>query len=69
MRNVSVFGELIILIVYIQFLHCVVLREKCFTYGANNSFCINRRFYFVVNLRSMMTALFLSKNTAPKKTF
>jgi cobalt-zinc-cadmium resistance protein CzcA len=39
-----------------------------FTYGANNSFQIGA---FILSLTyvPMMTALFLSKNTAPKKHF
>jgi cobalt-zinc-cadmium resistance protein CzcA len=62
MRNVSVFGELIILIVYIQFLHCVVLREKCFLPMAQTiAFALIGAFILSLTYVPMMTALFLSK--------
>jgi cobalt-zinc-cadmium resistance protein CzcA len=70
MRNVSVFGELIILIVYIPIFTLRGIEGKMFLPMAQTiAFALIGAFILSLTYVPMMTALFLSKNTAPKKTF
>lgn len=70
MRNVSVFGELIILIVYIPIFTLRGIEGKMFLPMAQTiAFALVGAFILSLTYVPMMTALFLSKNTAPEKTF
>ena len=69
-RNVSVFGELIILIVYIPIFTLRGIEGKMFLPMAQTiAFALFGAFILSLTYVPMMTALFLSKNTAPKRTF
>jgi cobalt-zinc-cadmium resistance protein CzcA len=70
MRNVSVFGELIILIVYIPIFTLRGIEGKMFLPMAQTiAFALFGAFILSLTYVPMMTALFLSKNVTHKKTF
>ncbi|SHM69858.1 CusA/CzcA family heavy metal efflux RND transporter [Flavobacterium xinjiangense] len=70
MRNVSVFGELIILIVYIPIFTLHGIEGKMFLPMAQTiAFALFGAFILSLTYVPMMTALFLNKNITHKKTF
>ncbi|MFE3871648.1 CusA/CzcA family heavy metal efflux RND transporter [Flavobacterium sp. ZS1P70] len=70
MRNVSVFGELIILIVYIPIFTLRGIEGKMFLPMAQTiAFALFGAFILSLTYIPMMTALFLNKNISHKKTF
>jgi cobalt-zinc-cadmium resistance protein CzcA len=70
MRNVSVFGELIILIVYIPIFTLRGIEGKMFLPMAQTiAFALFGAFILSLTYVPMMTALFLSKNISHKKSF
>jgi cobalt-zinc-cadmium resistance protein CzcA len=70
MRNVSVFGELIILIVYIPIFTLRGIEGKMFLPMAQTiAFALFGAFILSLTYVPMMTALFLSKNVSHKKSF
>ena len=70
MRNVSVFGELIILIVYIPIFTLRGIEGKMFLPMAQTiAFALFGAFILSLTYVPMMTALFLNKNITHKKTF
>lgn len=70
MRNVSVFGELIILIVYIPIFTLRGIEGKMFLPMAQTiAFALFGAFILSLTYVPMMTALFLNKNISHKKTF
>lgn len=70
MRNVSVFGELIILIVYIPIFTLRGIEGKMFLPMAQTiAFALFGAFILSLTYVPMMTALFLSKKISHKKTF
>ncbi|MBF4518965.1 efflux RND transporter permease subunit [Flavobacterium sp. ANB] len=70
MRNVSVFGELIILIVYIPIFTLRGIEGKMFLPMAQTiAFALFGAFILSLTYVPMMTALFLSKNISHKKNF
>ena len=70
MRNVSVFGELIILIVYIPIFTLRGIEGKMFLPMAQTiAFALFGAFLLSLTYVPMMTALFLNKNISHKKTF
>ncbi|MFV7235634.1 CusA/CzcA family heavy metal efflux RND transporter [Flavobacterium sp. ZB4R12] len=70
MRNVSVFGELIILIVYIPIFTLRGIEGKMFLPLAQTiAFALFGAFILSLTYVPMMTALFLNKNISHKKTF
>ncbi|MFV8326912.1 CusA/CzcA family heavy metal efflux RND transporter [Flavobacterium sp. ZS1P14] len=70
MRNVSVFGELIILIVYIPIFTLRGIEGKMFLPMAQTiAFALFGAFILSLTYVPMMTALFLSKNISRKKYF
>jgi cobalt-zinc-cadmium resistance protein CzcA len=70
MRNVSVFGELIILIVYIPIFTLRGIEGKMFLPMAQTiAFALFGAFILSLTYVPMMTALFLNKNINHKKTF
>jgi cobalt-zinc-cadmium resistance protein CzcA len=70
MRNVSVFGELIILIVYIPIFTLQGIEGKMFLPMAQTiAFALFGAFILSLTYVPMMTALFLNKNLNHKKTF
>ncbi|MFV8355147.1 CusA/CzcA family heavy metal efflux RND transporter [Flavobacterium sp. XS1P32] len=70
MRNVSVFGELIILIVYIPIFTLRGIEGKMFLPMAQTiAFALFGAFVLSLTYVPMMTALFLNKNITHKKTF
>lgn len=70
MRNVSVFGELIILIVYIPIFTLRGIEGKMFLPMAQTiAFALFGAFILSLTYVPMMTALFLNKNISHKKNF
>ncbi|MBC5862790.1 CusA/CzcA family heavy metal efflux RND transporter [Flavobacterium turcicum] len=70
MRNVSVFGELIILIVYIPIFTLRGIEGKMFLPMAQTiAFALFGAFILSLTYVPMMTSLFLSKNISHKKNF
>lgn len=70
MRNVSVFGELIILIVYIPIFTLRGIEGKMFLPMAQTiAFALFGAFILSLTYVPMMTALFLNRNISHKKTF
>ncbi|MFV8347405.1 CusA/CzcA family heavy metal efflux RND transporter [Flavobacterium sp. ZB4P13] len=70
MRNVSVFGELIILIVYIPIFTLRGIEGKMFLPMAQTiAFALFGAFILSLTYVPMMTALFLNKSISHKKTF
>ncbi len=70
MRNVAVFGELIILIVYIPIFTLRGIEGKMFLPMAQTiAFALLGAFVLSLTYIPMMSALFLSKNITHKKTF
>ena len=70
MRNVSVFGELIILIVYIPIFTLRGIEGKMFLPMAQTiAFALLGAFILSLTYVPMMTALFLNKKISHKKTF
>ncbi len=70
MRNVAVFGELIILIVYIPIFTLRGIEGKMFLPMAQTiAFALFGAFILSLTYVPMMTALFLSKNITHKKSF
>ncbi|MFV5690011.1 CusA/CzcA family heavy metal efflux RND transporter [Flavobacterium sp. ZT3R25] len=70
MRNVSVFGELIILIVYIPIFTLRGIEGKMFLPMAQTiAFALFGAFILSLTYVPMMTALFLNKNISHKKTY
>jgi cobalt-zinc-cadmium resistance protein CzcA len=69
-RSSAAFGEIIILIVYLPILALVGVEGKMFRPMAQTvSFAILGAFILSLTYIPMMSALFLSKNTAPKENF